>query len=417
MLQSEFEEHYADLTRAIIALEAKLADSEASKPLADIKRRIEILYETLKENRLLLETVLENSAASIYAKGKDGRYTYINRGMEDLCNVTREGALGKTDSELFPSEIAQQFRTNDLTAMKTGKLTECEETVQTRSGERLALSKKVPLLSSSGEVEGICGISTDITSLRRTELALREAILKLERERDNKLMNIEAITGSIAHEVRQPLTAISTSGSAALRFLRHAPPNLEEVRSAVNRMVSESDRASKVFDNIRDLFGKANRGLEPIDVNELADGVLQSLREELKDHGVTTHAELKSKLPPVMGHRGQLQEVLFNLVHNAIEAMDPIKDDRRILQVRTEPYGSNSIVVAVEDSGSGIDPNRASNIFDAFVTTKSGAMGLGLAICRMIVERHDGQLSATRVHPRGSVFRVVLPARGTGAAH
>src|SRR5271156_4039387 len=148
MLQSEFEEHYADLTRAIIALEAKLADSEASKPLADIKRRIEILYETLKENRLLLETVLENSAASIYAKGKDGRYTYINRGMEDLCNVTREGALGKTDSELFPSEIAQQFRTNDLAAMKTGKLKECEETVQTRSGERLALSKKVPLLSS-----------------------------------------------------------------------------------------------------------------------------------------------------------------------------------------------------------------------------------------------------------------------------
>ena len=415
MLQSEFEEHYADLTRAISALEVKLADLEGAKPFADIKQRVEILYETLKENRLLLETVLENSAASIYAKEKDGRYTYLNRGMEDLCNVTREQALGKTDSELFPSKIAQQFRTNDLTAMETGKLTECEETVHTRWGERLALSKKVPLLSSSGEVEGICGISTDITNLRRTELALREAILTLERERDNKLMNIEAIAGSIAHEVRQPLTAISTNGSAALRFLRHAPPNLEEVRSAVNRMVSESERASKVFDNIRDLFGKANRGLEPIDVNELAQGVLQSLRDELKDHGVTTHMELTSKLPPVMGHRGQLQEVLFNLVHNAIEAMDPIKDDRRILQVRTEPYGGNSIVVAVEDSGAGIDPNQASNIFDAFVTTKSGGMGLGLAICKMIVDRHDGQLSATRAHPRGSVFRVVLPTGGSNS--
>lgn len=150
-------------------------------------------------------------------------------------------------------------------------------------------------------------------------------------------------------------------------------------------------------------------------MNELAHGVLQSFRDELKDHGVTTYMELTSKLPPVMGHRGQLQEVLFNLVHNAIEAMDPIKDDRRILQVRTEPYGGNSIVVAVENSGPGIDPNQASNIFDAFVTTKSGGMGLGLAICKMIVDRHDGQLSATRAHPRGSVFRVVLPTGGSNS--
>jgi PAS domain S-box-containing protein len=417
MLQSEFEEHYAELTREISALEAELVNSEASKPFADVKRRVKILYEMLRENRLLLETVLENSAASIYAKRKDGRYTYMNRGMEDLCNVTREQALGRTDFEVFPREIAQQFRTNDLTTMETGKLTECEERVETRWGERLALSKKVPLISGSGEVEGICGISTDITDLRRTELALRDAVAKLERERDNKIMNIEAITASIAHEIRQPLTAISTNGSAARRFLGHAPPNLEEVRSAINRMISDSDRASQVFDNIRDLFGKANRGPEPIDVNKLADGVLQSLHEELKDHGITTHADLTSELPLVMGHKGQLQEVLFNLVNNAIEAMDPIKDDRRILQVRAEPHGSNSIILAVEDSGPGIDPKQANSIFDAFVTTKARGMGLGLAICKMIIERHDGQLSASPAHPRGSIFRVVLPAGRPSVAH
>jgi PAS domain S-box-containing protein len=182
MSQSEFEEHYAGLTRELNALEAELASSEVRKHFADIKRRIEILYETLRENRLLLETVLENSAASIYAKRKDGRYTYINREMEVLCNVTREQVLGRTDFEVFPRKIAQQWRTNDLTAMTTGKLTVSEETIDAPGGERLVLSKKVPLTSGGGEVEGICGISTDITDLRRTELALREAVMTLERE-------------------------------------------------------------------------------------------------------------------------------------------------------------------------------------------------------------------------------------------
>src|SRR5271166_1289824 len=133
---------------------------------------------------------MENSAANIYAKRKDGRYIYINREMEVTCNVTREQGIGRTDFDLFPREIAQQYRTNDLSAMMTGKLSESEERVASPQGERLVLSKKVPLISPSGEVEGICGISTDITQLRQTELALREAIVTLERERDNRLLNI-----------------------------------------------------------------------------------------------------------------------------------------------------------------------------------------------------------------------------------
>jgi PAS domain S-box-containing protein len=169
-----------------------------------------------------LETVLENSAASIYAKSKDGRYTYLNREMEALCNVTREQVLGKTDFEVFPREIAQQWRSNDLAAVTTGKLTVSEETIDAPGGQRLVLSKKVPLITGAGEVEGICGISTDITELRRTELALQEAVTKLEQQQDNKLMNIEAVTASIAHEVRQPLGAITANSSAASRFSRRA---------------------------------------------------------------------------------------------------------------------------------------------------------------------------------------------------
>jgi C4-dicarboxylate-specific signal transduction histidine kinase len=248
----------------------------------------------------------------------------------------------------------------------------------------------------------------EISKARTRELA--KSLDMLQRERNNKLMNLEAMAASIGHEVRQPMGAIASNAGAALRFLARAPPDLEEARSALNRIVRDGHRAGEIFDNIRALFGKAERRQEPIDVNELATGVLQALREELTDHNITTHVELTSELPPVMGHRGQLQEVLINLVHNAIEAMAAIKDDRRVLQVRAGHHDGNAIMVAVEDSGPGINPKQLGSIFDPFVTTKPHGMGLGLAICRMIIERHEGQLSASPAHPRGCVFRVVLPA-------
>ncbi len=255
-----------------------------------------------------------------------------------------------------------------------------------------------------------------LNELRQRTDELGRSVADLQRERDNKLMNLEAMAASIGHEVRQPLAGISSNGGAALRFLGHTPPNIEEARLALQRMVKDSHRASQVFDNIRILFGKADQGHEPIDVNELALGVLQALREELKDHRITTQAELTSQLPFVMGHRGQLQEVFINLVHNAIEAMDAIDDDQRILRVRAERHGGNAIIVAVEDSGPGIDPKQLKTIFDAFITTKPNGLGLGLAICRLIIERHKGQLSVAPAEPRGSAFRIVLPAGMPGVA-
>ncbi|HTC05012.1 MAG TPA: GAF domain-containing sensor histidine kinase [Xanthobacteraceae bacterium] len=255
-----------------------------------------------------------------------------------------------------------------------------------------------------------------LNELRQRTDELGRSVADLQRERDNKLMNLEAMAASIGHEVRQPLAGIASNGGAALRFLGHTPPNLDEARLALQRMVKDSHRASQVFDNIRTLFGKADQGHEPIDVNELALGVLQALREELKDHRITTQAELTSQLPFVMGHRGQLQEVFINLVHNAIEAMDAIDDDQRILRVRAERLGGNTITVAVEDSGPGIDPKQLKTIFDAFITTKPHGLGLGLAICRLIIERHKGQLSVGPAAPRGSAFRIVLPAGMSGVA-
>jgi C4-dicarboxylate-specific signal transduction histidine kinase len=248
-----------------------------------------------------------------------------------------------------------------------------------------------------------------IAELRQRTDQLGRSVVELQRERNNKLMNLETMAASISHEVKQPLASIATNGTAALRFLEHRPSNVEEVRSALNRMISDSHRANRVFDNIRALFGKGDEGHEPIDVNELIRGVLSTVQGDLDDHGITAGARLPEDLPKITGHKGQLEEVLINLVRNAIEAMQTDKNDHRVLQVSSGRPSGDKIIVTVEDSGPGIDPKHAESIFDPFVTTKSHGMGLGLALCRMIIGRHSGELTASPAHPRGSIFRVALP--------
>ena len=244
---------------------------------------------------------------------------------------------------------------------------------------------------------------------RESAANLAHSNTMLERERDNKLLSAQALTAAIVHEVKQPLSAIAINGSAALRFLGKTPPELAEVRAALNDMISDTRRTSEVLDGIRALFGKSDQKREQVEVNELILGVLQSSRKELQDHGVETRLDLASELPLVESHRRQLEEVIFNLVHNAIEAMDATADHDRVLGVRTELKGHDAITVAVRDSGPGIDPKRIDSIFGAFFTTKSHGMGLGLAICRMIIEHHGGQLTASSDGKNGSLFQFVLP--------
>ena len=248
-----------------------------------------------------------------------------------------------------------------------------------------------------------------LSEMVRAYAQLARSNAMLQSERNNKLTNLEAMVASISHEVRQPLSSIATSGGAALRFLGRTSPNLEEVRSNLNLIVGESYRASQVFDNILALFGRADKGHESVDMNEITSEALRSLGGQMKDRSITIRTDLMSERPLVMGHRGQLQEVLLNLVRNAIEAMDAVKDGSRVLQVRTERDDSDQMVVTVEDSGPGIDPKKLEGIFDAFVSTKPKGTGLGLAICRMIIERHGGQLSAWSGKKRGAVFQFILP--------
>jgi signal transduction histidine kinase len=263
---------------------------------------------------------------------------------------------------------------------------------------------------------GACVLAALFAERRDSEARLARSNMMLERERHNKLMNAQAITASIAHEVRQPLAAIATNGGAALRFLAMSPPNVAEVREAIERIVSDSHRTSEVFDGIRALFREADQGRLAVDLNETILGVLHSLGRELMDYDVTVRYELASGLPPVDGHRNQLQQVISNLVHNAMEAMNTTTDRSRVLQVRTQLRGPATIVVSVEDSGPGIDPKQLDSIFGAFFTTKAQGMGLGLAICRMIIEHHGGQLTATSDGKTGALFQFVLPVNVTEKA-
>ena len=244
---------------------------------------------------------------------------------------------------------------------------------------------------------------------RENEARLASSNTMLERERNNKLMNLEAMAASISHEVKQPLTGITLNSSALLRYLGDTPPKLEKARSAAEKVIAAGHRVSEILDDIRNLFGTTERTQGPVDVNDMARSALRALDGELKNHNIVTRTHLKPELPPVMGHSGQLQQVIVNLMQNAIEAMDLVESDRRVLQVRTEHDGGETISITVEDTGPGIDPKKSNDIFGAFITTKPHGMGLGLAICRMIVERHDGKLSVSSADPRGAIFRIKLP--------
>jgi signal transduction histidine kinase len=252
---------------------------------------------------------------------------------------------------------------------------------------------------------------------RESEASLARSNALLERERDNKLMTLRAAIASISHEIKQPLQAIAFYGGAAGGFLKSAPPNLEQAQSALNNVINDSQRTGEILDNLRRLFGEREQVKEPTDVNQLVVSALRFLRGELAGHDVTVAVDLASGLPLVMGSAVQLQEVVVNLAQNAIDAMAPVDAARRAIKVKTELDGNRAILIEIEDSGPGIDPQRLNGMFDAFVTTKSKGMGLGLAICRTIIERHGGKITAAPDRTSGALFRILLPIDGAADHH
>lgn len=256
--------------------------------------------------------------------------------------------------------------------------------------------------------ERYIGIMIDITESKRTEDKLQAT--RSELARLSSLTAAGQMAASIAHEIKQPLASIVIGCSASLRWLSKSPPNLEEVRTALDRISDAGHRAGEVIEGIRAMFKNVSREKALLDVNQVIREVLALLHYELQSHQVLVRTNLSPKLPPVLADAVQLHQVIANLVTNAIEAMAAVTDRARTLRVKSTPRETDGVLITVEDSGTGIDAEAVTRIFDPFFTTKSHGMGMGLSICRSIIEAHEGRLSAHSAPDGGAVFQIDLPA-------
>lgn len=280
---------------------------------------------------------------------------------------------------------------------------ELTKRLQRKDGELIWVQLYVFGIPDRGSV----GMTFDITEKMRTQDALQIAHAELARSAHVSRMG--AMTASIAHEINQPLGAIVANASAGLRWMNQTPPEMAEARESFVQIVREGQRAADVVQSIRSMFKSKESARVPVDLNQLVGEVLALVRGTLQRHGIVVRTELNETRVSVTGNPVQLQQVLFNLVSNAIEAMEMVTE--RVMLVKTELDSSGAVLVMVEDSGNGIDPKNIDLIFSSFFTTKADGMGMGLAICRSIIEAHGGRLWASRGHARGAVFRFILPVQ------
>jgi PAS domain S-box-containing protein len=277
-----------------------------------------------------------------------------------------------------------------------------------------------PVFDANGEFRGYRGTGTDVTALRTAEAEARESERRyreaqLELAHANRVVTMGQLTASITHEVNQPITAAVTYALAARRFLSAAPPNFYEVDDALSRIVKEGNRAGEVVGRIRALIKKAPSRKDAVEINDAILEVITLTRMEAENNSVSVRTQLVEGAPRLQGDRVQLQQVMLNLILNAIEAMRDVGEEERelLISTRNEPDG---VSVEVRDSGPGFAPAALERVFEAFYTTKPGGLGLGLSICRSIIEAHNGRLWASPNVPRGAIFGFIAPAHPAAAS-
>ncbi len=272
------------------------------------------------------------------------------------------------------------------------------------------------VVNESGELVEFIGTTMDITGRKRAEEALHEA--RTELARVTRVTMMGELAASIAHEVNQPLAGVVTSANAGLNWLAKDPPNLPKVREAVERVLRDGNRAGEVLNRIRTLLKKTTPTKSPVNLNQIIRDVLALTGSELRQNNVELSLELDTSLPAIMGDSIQLQQVLLNLIVNAIEAMTGITDRGKTLRIRSEARemnGKAAVVVQVSDSGVGFGATETGRLFEAFHTTKPEGMGMGLWISRSIIEAHGGRLTAQSNDGPGATFQVLLPAETGGS--
>jgi C4-dicarboxylate-specific signal transduction histidine kinase len=316
----------------------------------------------------------------------------------------------------------------DITANEVYSAGEVDRVAAVKAGVRTALV--VPMLRND-ELTGVLVIGrrriehfreneielvTDFAAqaaialeITRRERQLRE--LQMELAHANRLETMGQLTASITHEVNQPIAAARNNVSAALNFLDRNPPDLQEVREALGCVANDTDRASAVVGRMRALMQKAPKRTDRVDINEAVREVIELTQGEALKNGVSVKTKFAKGLPIIAGDRVQLQQVLLNLILNALQAMGAVSEGARQALITTSQTELNDLYIGVQDTGPGLSPETLSRLFEPFYTTKPNGMGMGLAICRSIVEAHGGRLWATACQPHGALFQFMIPAR------
>jgi PAS domain S-box-containing protein len=331
----------------------------------------------------------------------------VNDATVKMLAARRKEDLLTSLHEIFTPESEEGFG-HVLVAIAEGRIFfETETILRALNGSNLSVLVTIAFPSEPATMESVLVSVMDITERNKTQEALQQAQAELAHVA--RLTTLGELTASIAHEVNQPLAAIVTNGEACLRWIRRDPPQLEEVRSAVESMISDGMRASEVVWGLRALSKKTDPQRMRLDLNDVIEQVIMLIQRELLTHRVTLRLELAGSLPPVLGDRVQLQQVVMNLAVNGIQAMATVEGRPRELLIRSLHPTSDQVLVEVRDSGVGIVPENMSQLFNAFFTTKPYGMGMGLSICRSIIEAHGGRIWATSNGGPGATFQFTLP--------
>ena len=299
-------------------------------------------------------------------------------------------------------------------ALATGEPAEMEARVRTaQSGYRTLLVRNVPLRDGHGEIVKWFGTGIDIEDRKRAEESLRKAQVDLAHA--NRVTTMGELSASLAHEINQPITGAITNASTCLRWLNREPPDIENARLAIKRIIRDANRAAEIIDRVKMLFRKGVVKKELLDVNEVIREMETLLHHEATQHSVSVQTELATDLPLIAGDRVQLQQVLMNLMINSIDAMKAV-DGPRELTLGTRNDSDEQLLVSVADTGIGIPADQTGQIFQAFFTTKEFGTGMGLRISQTIIEAHGGRLWVTENHPRGASFHFTLDASSDAGA-
>ena len=408
-LEARVVQRTAELSAALSGRTAEVAERQRAE-------------EAARASEHFLNSIIENIPDTIFVKDAAMlRFVRLNKAGEQLLGYRREELIGKSVHDLFPPREADFFATKDRDVLRSRQMIDIpEESVQTRRGPRLVHTMKIPIVDVRGEPRFLLGISRDITEEKRAEAELRESERRygeaqMALAHANRVMTMGQLTATISHEIKQPIAASATNAQAGLLWLRAQPPNLDEVRQAFERIGKDMKRASEVMNRIHGLVKKAPPSMERMQINEVIGEVIALMRSEIANHGVRVRTQLAHDLPYVEVDRVALQQVMLNLIINAVEAMTAVDDGARELAIRTGTHESGGVCVAVSDSGPGMNVEDVERLFEPFYTSKAAGMGMGLSICRSIVEAHGGALRASANEPNGAVFAFTLPAHPSSA--